>query len=222
MASEAPADEAPAESDGPSATGIRVIWEALTIERDHLENPRVGIRRASALAADQKIVLVSQSHPSARARQGGKAASRDKDGAKLAVLSDSDMQLFVRGLTQIGFDSVAQSTDLVAPQFDSDGARGRVTVESKGTSRTVLFLRGQGTQDATKDIPRIYSEAKQAVAALRNRTPTLSVSTAGSEPVRPVLKPHARHGTSRVLTEEEAAAALGGEMPVAPEPEASR
>jgi hypothetical protein len=202
---------------------VRVTWEALAIERDLLENPRTGIRRARGLAPEQKIVLVSRSHPAARTAHAGRASQGTKDGTKVCVLSDADMDLLVRGFRQIGFERVAEDTGMVASQFESGNARGRITVEASGKSRTVLSLRGQGQQDRYRDVPRIYSEAKQAIAQLRNTTPTLNVTTAGGQPMRPEEMPRMlRHGKSRVLTEEEAELALKGELPVAfPEDEES-
>jgi hypothetical protein len=75
-------------------------------------------------------------------------------------------------------------------------------------------MRGQGQQAATRDVPRIYSQAKQAVAAVRNSTPTLQVSTTGREPVR--VAPRRSASENRVLTEEEAAEVLGTDAPPKP------
>ena len=67
--------------------------------------------------------------------------------------------------------------------FDDETARGRVTVEVNGESRTLLSMRGQGLQESTKQIPALYSEAKRAVIGLRNQTPTLTVMGASRDPM---------------------------------------
>ncbi len=194
--------------------GIRVTWEALAVERDLVANPRLGRRPQQGVVADSKIVLVSDDHPAAFGRQKGRASTREKDGSQVAVLCAADLQLLVRGLREAGFYKVARPTDGVQPHFDDSEARGRVTIEMDGVSRTLLSLRGQGTQDATRDVPRIYSQAKQAVAVVRNQTPALSVVTTGGQPV----KPRARLGSakSRTLTPEEAAEVLGEAAPPKP------
>jgi hypothetical protein len=197
-----------------AAHGIRVTWEALAVERDLVANPRLGRKPQQGVVADSKIVLVSDDHPAAFGRQKGRASTREKDGSQVAVLNAADLQLLVRGLREAGFYKVARPTDGVQPHFDDSEARGRVTIEMDGVSRTLLSLRGQGTQDATRDVPRIYSQAKQAVAVVRNQTPALSVVTTGGQPV----KPRARLGAakSRTLTPEEAAEVLGEEAPPKP------
>lgn len=192
--------------------GIRITWEALAVEREQVENPRFGRRPLKGAAPELKTVLVSQSHPAAQDRQKGRAAAREGDGTQVAVLPDEDLQVLVRGLRQSGFFAVARPTGGLAPQFEDREARGRVTVEVDGQSLTVLSMRGQGGASGTKDIPRVYSEAKQAIALVRNNTPTLNVSTAGGTNGRPTMRPRKR-GASRVLTDEEAAKALGGELP---------
>jgi hypothetical protein len=194
--------------------GIRITWEALTVEREQIANPRRGRKQVRGAAADQKIVLVSQDHPTAVGREQGKARKQDQDGGQFAVLPTEEMTLLVRGLRQSGFYRVARPTGALAAQFDDESARGRVTIEVQGESMTVLSMRGQGASPATKDIPRVYSEAKQAVAALRNATPTLNVLTAGKEPN---MAPGTvrRRGQGRILTAEEAASILGEEAPAA-------
>lgn len=191
--------------------GIRVTWEALSVERDQIENPHFG-RKLRGATPNLKIVLVSQDHPDAALREKGRAATREKDGGQVAVLPTGDMQLLVRGLRESGFYRVARPTGALSGQFDDDSARGRVTIEVKGESMTVLSMRGQGASPSTRDIPRVYSDAKQAVATMRNAAPTLNVLTGGKEPVRPKV---ARRGQARVLTEEEAATILGEPAPAA-------
>jgi len=194
--------------------GIRITWEALAVERDLVANPRLGRKPQQGVLPDSKIVLVSDDHPAAIGRQKGRASTREQDGSQVAVLGAVDLQLLVKGLREAGFYKVARPTDGVQPHFDDSEARGRVTIEVDGVSRTLLSLRGQGTQESTRDVPRIYSQAKQAVAMVRNQTPALSVVTTGGQPI----KPRARLGTgrSRTLTPEEAAEVLGEEAPPKP------
>jgi hypothetical protein len=205
------ADARPADPAEAASRGIRVTWEALAVEREQIENPHFGRRPMRGVAPNLRIVLVSQDHPDAIGREQGRARTKDRDGGQMAVLATNDMQLLVRGLREAGFYRVARPTGALSSQFDDESARGRVTVEVNGESVTVLSMRGQGTNPVTKDVPRVYSEAKQAVAALRNATPTLNVLTAGKEPMqgpRPV-----RRGQARVLTPEEAARILGEDAP---------
>jgi hypothetical protein len=194
--------------------GIRVTWEALAVERDLVANPRLGRRPQQGVVPDSKIVLVSDDHPAAFGRQKGRASTREKDGSQVAVLAAEDLRLFVKGLREAGFFKVSRPTDALAPLFSDPEARGRVTVEVDGVSRSVLSLRGQGAQADTRDVPRLYSQAKQAVATVRNQTPALSVVTTGGQPVKP--RPRLSHDKSRTLTAEEAAKLLGEEAPVAP------
>ena len=194
--------------------GIRITWEALAVERDLVANPRLGRKPQQGVLPDSKIVLVSDDHPAAIGRQKGRASTREKDGSQVAVLGALDLQLLVKGLREAGFYKVARPTDGVQPHFDDSEARGRVTIEVDGVSRTLLSLRGQGTQEATRNIPRIYSQAKQAVAMVRNQTPALSVVTTGGQPIKP--RPRLGTGRSRTLTPEEAAEVLGEEAPPKP------
>ncbi len=190
--------------------GVRITWEALAVEREQVENPRFGRRPLRSAPPDLKLVLVSPDHPTAVAREQGKASTRDADGAQVAVLKAEEIRALVQGLRQIGFYEVALPTGSAATRFSDRDARGRVTVEVDGESRTVLSMRGQGASAATRSVPRVYSEAKQAIAALRNRSPTLNVLTAGGQTAVPKGMPR-RRGESRVLTEEEAAEILGPE-----------
>lgn len=224
----APAADAPlpaptrAELATVAARGVRITWEALAVERDQILNPRTPAARraATAVQADSKVILVSDDHPAARGKAPGSAVERGADGSQVAVVASEDLRLMVRGLREAGFFGVARPTEALAPLFTSQEARGRVTVEVDGATRTLLSMRGQGMQEATRDIPRIYSQAKQSVAAVRNRAPSLSVMTTGSAPPRP----RARLSTApnRTLTPEEAAAVLGEDMPAATEPLPSR
>jgi hypothetical protein len=197
-----------------AAHGVRITWEALAVERDLILNPRLGRRPQQGVLPDSKIVLVSDDHPAARGKKRGCAAVREKDGSQVAVLAADDLRAIVKGLREAGFYEVAKPTDAIAPYFASEEARGRVTLEVDGTSRTLLSLRGQGSQAQTRDVPRIYSNAKQAVAAVRNQTPTLSVVTTGGQPGKP--RPRLSREPNRTLTPEEAAKLLGEEAPAAP------
>lgn len=200
---------------GASGKGIRVTWEALAVEREQVENPRFGRRQLKGVQPDLKLVLVSPDHPEALSREAGRAATRDAQGAQVAVLAADEMGALVKALDQIGFRRVSLPTGSAQGRFDDPEARGRVTVEVDGESRTVLSMRGQGGTPATRDIPRVYSEAKQAIAALRNRTPTLNVVTAGGQVGKPRVVPRKR-GESRVLTDAEAAEILGPDGPAKP------
>jgi hypothetical protein len=163
-----------------------VTWEALAVERDQAENPRFGRKASNAAAQAQRIVLVNESHPEAQRTKRG-LTGYTKDGVSVAVLSDRDMSLLMRGFEQAGFGRHARSTDAMEPLFDKDDARGRVTVERDGRSLSIVSMRGQGTNPSTREIPALYSQLKQSIAALRNQTPTLSVQTrqiSGTAPMR--------------------------------------
>jgi hypothetical protein len=168
----APAADAPR---GPARPETRVTWEALAVERDQAENPRFG-RRPQQGAVSQRIVLVNESHEEARATRGRTA--RTKGDTTVAVVSDEDMELLVRGFQQAGYFGVARPTQGMERLFDDPQARGRITVERDGQSVTIVSMRGQGLAPETKRIPAIYSDLKQAIAMVRNRTPTLNVRTA--------------------------------------------
>jgi hypothetical protein len=173
---------APGKGKEPPASQIRVTWEALAVEREQLENPHVrGVR--IGLIPNHEIVLVSESHPDAKANMLGRSAVEHK-GVAVAALSDQDMMLFVRGLRSRGFFRVAWPTSTVESLYESPNARGRITVDQGGESYTLVSMRGQGENPTTKDIPALYSEAKKSIILLRNRTPTMSVITSGREPMR--------------------------------------
>ena len=158
----------------PTGPAIEVIWEALAREKYLLENSRF---RRRGPQPPQKIVLLSRSHPDAAAVTAGRG--RDA-GAHTAVIADRDMEAFVEGLRERGFFKNARPQGYDSAIQDSENARGRVTVIQNGQGRSIISLRGQGQNPATKDIPRIYSEAKQAIMALRNMNPTLSVTRQGA------------------------------------------
>lgn len=160
---------------GNPARAVKVVWEALARERYLLENPRH--RRRINRAPEFRIVLVNESHPDAEGMRN-MAWSGDQDGGH-AVLSDKEMVDFLKGLEKVGYFKAARDTASQARLFQSDSARGRVTIERQGRTLTLLSMRGQGLDPRTKHIPPIYSQAKQAIALLRNRAPTLSVETSG-------------------------------------------
>ncbi len=151
--------------------GIEVVWEALAREKYLLANSRF---RRRGPQPPQKIILMNASHPNAKAVTAGRA------GEASAVIPDRDMEDFVRGLEQRGFFRHARPAGYESAIVGSENARGLVTVTRNGQGRTLVSLRGQGQNAATKDIPRIYSEAKQAIMALRNMNPTLSVTRSGA------------------------------------------
>ena len=158
----------------PTGPALEVTWEALAHEKNLLENSR--FRRTGPLPP-QKIILMNASHPNARAVLAGRGGEQ---GAHTAVIPDRDMEDFLQGLEQRGFFRLARPAGYDAAIVGSANARGRITVTRGGDSRSLISLRGQGLNDATKDVPRIYSEAKQAIMALRNMNPTLSVTRQGA------------------------------------------
>jgi hypothetical protein len=165
------------------ATQMRVIWQALAVERERLENPTHNRTPLRGVVPTQQIVLVSESHPDAKANLMGRSA-REHKGVAVAALPDSDMALLLRGLQQRGFFAAARPTDQAASLFANPNARGRITVERGEQSWTLVSMRGQGLNDATKAIPALYSEAKQSIIVLRNQTPTMSVITSGRSSLR--------------------------------------
>lgn len=157
-----------------SQPGVVVTWEALEHERYLLENPRIRTRVRGQLA-ETKIVLVNESHPEADGMRS-MAWQREQDTGH-GVLKDGDMTALLKGLEKIGYFKAAHATNAQTHLFGDARARGRVTVERGGQSVTLISMRGQGLNPSTKHVPGIYSQAKQAIAMLRNRAPTLSVST---------------------------------------------
>jgi hypothetical protein len=151
-----------------------VTWEALAVERDAAENSK--FRRPGQASPNQKIVLINESHSEAKRTKRGRTAY-SKEGVSVAVLSDADMDLLVRGFEQAGFFRLARDTTSLEPIFEKPDARGRITVERGGRSVSIVSMRGQGLAAASRDVPQTYSQLKQAIALLRNQTPTLSVTT---------------------------------------------
>ena len=160
----------------PTGPAIVVTWEALAREKYLLENSRF---RRRGPQPPQKIVLISKSHPDAEAIASGRGQLKDPL-TSTAILEDKDMLLFLRGLRQNGFYKYARPAGYDTALAGADGARGRVTVTRDNDSRSILSIRGQGLNEQTKQIPAIYSEAKQAIMALRNMTPTLNVTRSGA------------------------------------------
>lgn len=154
---------------------IKVTWEALAHERHLYENPKYGQQPVSGGTPDFAIVLVNDDHPESDQLRQGRARGRQAVGS--GVISNRDMQDFLKGLEQIGYFKSAAATSAQSRFFDDDRARGRVTVEQNGQSVTLLSMRGQGRSPTTKHIPGIYSQAKQAIAFLRNQSRTLTVET---------------------------------------------
>ncbi len=163
--------------DGPERRkpAVKVVWEALAHERYLHENPRFG-RRPGSGSAPMKIVLVNESHPEAEQIRQGSTNAEEGTG----VVPDQDMLDLVEGLKKIKFFEAAKPTDSQFQLFTHSQARGRVTVDDGVSSWTLLSMRGQGMQEHSKHIPAIYSQVKQAIAMLRNRSPSLTVTTSGN------------------------------------------
>lgn len=168
---------------GPRAA-IRVTWEGLAREREIAANSKYN-RPRGAVAPPMKITLVSESHPDAPALRAGRTKGSREDSAHSAVLRDADLLTFVKGLEKRGFFQHARATDAQQGTFGHARARGRVTVERGNDSLTIVSMRGQGLDPRTKAIPGIYSESKQAIMMLRNRTPGLALSGVATDSVMP-------------------------------------
>ena len=177
-----PPEQAPAPCI-PSGPAIKVVWEALAVERDRFLHPRHGRKPVRGALHQQKVVVVSESHPEAAAMRRGRCVAQG-GGVIAATVSDADMQTFLRGIEQRGFFRIARSTGSMKALFDEDNARGRVTVERAGTSVSLVSLRGQGLDPSSKHIPALYSEVKQAVMLLRNRTSSMGVVDVSRESLR--------------------------------------
>lgn len=167
----------------PTGPAIKVVWEALAVERDRFENPRHGRKPTRGVLHQQKVVVVSASHPEARAMRQGRCIQQG-GGAVAATVSDADMQVFLKGIQQRGFFRVARPTGSMQALFDDDGSRGRVTIERDGTSVSLVSQRGQGLDPSTRHVPALYSEVKQAVMLLRNRSTSMGVVDVSRESLR--------------------------------------
>jgi hypothetical protein len=166
-----------AQPAAPAGPAIEVTWEALAREKYLLENSR--FRRRGQPQPPQRITLFSASHPTARKVKRARSKAERERFAGSAVLSDQDMVNFLRGLQKSGFYRHAKPTGYTDALAGSDNARGRIIVDQDGRSYTLLSMRGQGQNKATRQIPKLYSETKQAVMVLRNMTPTLNVTHYG-------------------------------------------
>ena len=167
-----PLPELPAwNTSGPQ---IRVTWEALAVERERYDNPRFGRQPQVGAATQLKAVIVSESHIEAQTNMRGLTARQNR-GVAIAPVPDKDIQAFVQGLEQRGFFRLARPTSSVAHLMTDPNARGHITVERGGESYTLISMRGQGMNPATKQIPAMYSEAKQSILMLRNTCSSMSV-----------------------------------------------
>jgi hypothetical protein len=182
---QAPPPTSARETDGqiPGTPSIRIVWEALYVERERL---RTSKWRPSGMQTfgepDLEVILVNASFAPTpeqdRENRGQVAVGR------LARVGDREMIDLLVGLERMGFFEHARPTDGVRPYFASDKARGRITVDRGGESVTLVSYRGLGLQEATRAIPGIYAEAKAAIQVLKNRTPTMSVRNASAAPLR--------------------------------------
>jgi hypothetical protein len=168
-------DYRPADASGPRVV-VRVIWEALARERELYETSRFR-RPQGGVDPDMIVTLISASHPDAERVRFPRTDADREQFSRTAVVPDADMLALVRGLEKNGFSRLARPTDGQQVQWQSDAARGRVTIEEGPQSMTLLSMRGQGQNPATKDIPALYSEAKRAVMLLRNQNATLNVTS---------------------------------------------
>ncbi|MDJ0973879.1 MAG: hypothetical protein QNJ98_05425 [Planctomycetota bacterium] len=160
-------------------TPVKVTWEALAHERYLYENPRFGRRPNVGGKPDFAIVLVNEAHPEADQIREGRV--RGGQGVGSGVITNQQMKDLLAGLDQIGYFKSARGTMAQAHLFNDERARGRVTIDRPQGSVTLLSVRGQGRSESTKHIPAIYSQAKQAIAMLKNQTRTLTVETIGRD-----------------------------------------
>lgn len=160
---------------------IRVVWEALAVE---IEQTRTSRNRQSSLPQfgepDLEVQLLNASFTptpeQTREMRSQRAAGRT------ARVADAEMNELLKELQKLGFFDYARPTDAVRPYFASDRARGRITVERDGESVTLVSQRGLGLNEATKEIPGIYAQAKYAIQMLKNRAPALAVTGAKVTP----------------------------------------
>ncbi len=162
----------------PGGREIVVVWEALATEKRRLEESRFKRRGPQP---PQKITLVNSSHPDARKFTTGRAGGAH---GHVAVLPDNDLQAFLKGLQQQGFYRYARPVGNSSAALQSQNARGMIQITQNGRSQTLISMRGQGQNPQTRNIPRIYSQTKQAIMVLKNMSPTLNVSHVGAEPMR--------------------------------------
>ncbi len=186
----------------PGTPSMRVVWEALAVETERLQEskwkrPTEGLP-ISQKDVDLEIVLLNasfQATPEQAAENRG-----DKAVGRVARITDQDMLDLVEALDRIGFFRYAQPTESVRPLFPTDRARGRITVERDGQSVTLLSQRFLGLRPETRPIPWIYTQAKEAIMVIKNRTPVLRVKSidvegqarpveSGSPPAKPGAAP---------------------------------
>jgi hypothetical protein len=184
----------------PGTPSIRVVWEALAGEMRKALGSEPGVPGARELVeglpgtkgdVDFEVVLLNASFV-ATPEQDAENRSRKAVG-RVARVTDQDLNELVEALERLGFFRYAKPTESVRFLFPTDRARGRITVERDGHSLTLLSQYGLGLQPATREIPGIYAQAKQAILMLKNRTPVLRVKSLDREPVRP--PPKAGKGT---------------------------
>jgi hypothetical protein len=160
----------------PGTASIRVIWEALAVERQQVLAPRNGRPGAIGIAGmpDLEVGIVNSSFEGTPEQIEGNRAMR-KQGA-LSRVSDREMLDLLKSIRDAGFYDYAKPTGAISALFASDRSRGRITIEEDGRSVTLLSQRGLGLAEETREIPGIYAEAKRAIQVLRNRSRTLEVT----------------------------------------------
>lgn len=171
---------------------IRVIWEALYVEREQVLNPRTGRAGLQGIAGapDLEVAILNSSFDGTPEQIADNRARRKQGG--LTKVDDQDMLDFLKSIRKAGFYEYARPTRAIEGLFSSERSRGRITIEQDGESVTLLSQRGLGLSEDTKEIPGIYSEAKRAIQVLRNRSRTLEVTGArvtGHAPTAPPVEP---------------------------------
>ena len=172
----------------PGTPSIRIVWEALAVERYRSENSkfrRVDGSRDPALerivgSPEWQVILLNTSF-TATAEQERENKGVPPSG-RIARATDQHMLDMMTAFDRMGFFKYAQPTASVRPLFASENTRGRITVDRGGESWTLLSQRGLGLSDDTKQIPGIYAEAKEAVYRLKNMSPVLRVKGTSVEP----------------------------------------
>lgn len=160
---------------------VRVVWEALAVEIEQSKtsrNRQVGLPQFGE--PDLEVQLLNASFTPTPEQSREMRAQRA--AGRTARVADAEMNALLKELGKLGFFDHARATDAVRPYFASDRARGRITVERDGESVTLVSQRGLGLNDATKDIPGIYAQAKYAIQMLKNRAPALTVTGAKVSP----------------------------------------
>ncbi len=155
---------------------IRVIWEALYVERQQVLNPRTGRAGVQGIAGapDLEVAIVNSSFTGTREQLLDNRARRKQGG--LTKVDDQDMLDLLKSIRKAGFYDYAKPTGAIEGLFAGERSRGRITIEQDGESVTLLSQRGLGLSEDTKEIPAIYSETKRAIQVLRNRSRALEVT----------------------------------------------